>query len=118
MFVSSPEEPPRLPDQLAIGVDLAVLAQVADHVPVQRRLVGAAELLERGTERDVHRPADLLVEERVAGEAVDLVVEPERNLAEPARTVVEVEHRVEERRALASLGLHDPALLEAKPDAV
>src|SRR5207245_11639937 len=32
--------------------------------------------------------------------------------------VVEVVHRVEQRRALASLGLHDPALLEAKSDAV
>src|SRR5438034_10728741 len=113
MFVSSLEEPPCLPDQLAVGVDLAVLAEVADHVPVQRRLVGAAEVLEGSAERDVHRPADLLVEERVAGEAVDLVVEPERDLAETASAVVEVEHRVEKRPALAGLGLHDPTLLEA-----
>jgi hypothetical protein len=52
----------------------------------------------------VHRPADLLVEERVRGEAVDLVVEPERDLAEPARALVEIEQRVQEVSPAPGLG--------------
>src|SRR5213083_2417087 len=118
MFVSSLEEAARLPDELAVGVDLAVLAEVADHVPVQRRLVRAAELLERGAERNVHRPADLLVEERVAGEAVDLVVEAERDLAEPARAVVHRQQRVEELAAVPGFGADDAAGLEPEADVV
>ena len=43
----------------------------------------------------MHRAADLLVEEDVAGEAVDLVVQPERDLAEHARAFVHVEERTE-----------------------
>ena len=41
----------------------AALAQVADEVPVQRADVLAARLGIRAAEREVHRPADLLVEE-------------------------------------------------------
>src|SRR5207247_11161849 len=82
-----PEELPGLPDELAVGVDLAVAPEVADELPVQPGFVHAAELPERSAPRDVPRPADLLVEERVVREAVDLVVEAERDLAEPARSV-------------------------------
>src|SRR2546422_289824 len=78
------EEAARAPDQLAVAVHLALGPEVADEVPVQRRVVAAAELLERRSEGHVHRAADLLVEEGVRGEAVDLVVEPERDFAEPA----------------------------------
>ena len=45
----------------------------------------AACLREAGAERKVHRPADLLVEQDVAREPVDLVVQAERDLAEDAR---------------------------------
>ena len=55
----------------------------------------AAGLLEAAAEREVHRSADLLVEEDVAREPVDLVVEPERDLAEHARALVDVEQRSE-----------------------
>ena len=49
---------------------------------------------------------------------VDLVVEPERDLAEPARALVELEHRVEELRAARGFGLDHAALLEAQADVV
>src|SRR5438067_1250981 len=78
-------------DELAVGVDLPFPAEVADQVEVQGRAVEATEVLEPHSEREVHRAADLLVEEDVAREAVDLVVEAERNLADAARAVVELE---------------------------
>ena len=52
-------------DQRAVGVDLAAVAQIADEIPVQRALVGAAGDRVGGAERHVHRAADLLVQERV-----------------------------------------------------
>src|SRR3954453_21203353 len=107
-----------LPDELAVGVDLALLAQVADQVPVQARAVPAARLREPGAERDVDRAADLLVEEDVAREAVDLVVEPERALAEEARLGVHVEQRAQIITAARGLRGHDLAALEAQPDVV
>src|SRR5262245_62692147 len=81
------EEPPGLPDELAVGVDLTLVAEVADHVPVEPRLVLPTRGPEAGTQREVHRAADLLVEEDVAREAVDLVVEAECDLAERPRAV-------------------------------
>ena len=69
-----------------------------------------------GPEREVHRPADLLVEEDVAGEAVDLVVEPEGDLAEDAGAVVHLEQRLQVLVAARRLGVHDAAALEPQPD--
>src|SRR5688572_29890170 len=83
------EEPARLPDQLAVGVDLSLAAKVADHVPVEAGAVDSAGLRERRPEGEVHRAADLLVEENVARPAVDLVVEAEGELADDARAVVD-----------------------------
>src|SRR5690348_18070530 len=83
-------------DELAVRVDLAARAEVADHVPVQRRAVRAAALGIRGAEREMHRPADLLVEEDVAREDGDGVVEAERELPYAARAVVERDHLLQE----------------------
>src|SRR5262245_49447207 len=112
------EEPAGPPDELAVRVHLALGAQVAHEIPVEPRTVLPAEVLERRAERDVNRAADLLVEERVVREPVDLVVEPERDLAEPARAVVQAQHGVEVLTAPVGLGGHDPAALEAQPDPV
>src|SRR6476661_8022496 len=103
-----------LPHELTVGVDLAILAEVADHVPVQTGFVPAAELLEARAECEVHRAADLLVEENVACEAVDLVVQPERGFAEDARPLVHVEERLKERVPVAGLGVDDATALEAQ----
>src|ERR1700748_641303 len=89
------EEATGTPDEIAVGVDLALLAQIADKVPVQRRLVLRAEVGEAGAEREVHGPADLLVEERVLREPVDLVVQSEGDLPEPTRASIHREQRVE-----------------------
>src|SRR5947208_3696057 len=62
------QKPPVAIDELAVRVDLAARAKVADQVPVQSRAVEAARLRIRGPEGQMHRPADLLVEERVASE--------------------------------------------------
>src|SRR5207342_1839941 len=110
------QEPAVLPDQLPVGVHLAVATEVADHVPVEARRVLASGLGEAGAQREVHRPADLLVEEDVAGEAVDLVVQPERDLAEDAGSCVHVEQRLEVRVPARRLGCDDAPLLEAQAD--
>src|SRR5207245_11199964 len=103
------------PDQVAVRVHLAVVAQVADEVPVQPRLVAPTEMLEGRAERDVHGAADLLVEEDVAGEAVDLVVEPERGLAENPRARIHLEERREVVLTASCLCRDDTAALEAQP---
>src|SRR5215210_2456333 len=76
------QEGPRLPDELAVGIDLALVPEVADQVPVQIGLILRAGFAEAAAERDVHGSPDLLVEQDVSGEPVDLVVQAERDLAE------------------------------------
>src|SRR5213080_4839195 len=93
---SEREEPAVAVDELAVGVDLATRAQVADHVPVQRRAVRAAALRIGRPEREVHRAADLLVEEDVAGEDADRLVQAERELPDPPRALVDRDHLLEE----------------------
>src|SRR3990170_1917985 len=109
------EEASGLPDELAVRIDLAVLAQVADEIPVEARHVQTARLGECRSEREVHRAADLLVEEDVPGVPVDLVVEAEGSLAEHARAF-DLEERLQVGVALGGLGPNDVAALESQPD--
>src|SRR3954453_5375118 len=90
-----PQKTARLPDKLAVGANPAIPAQIADQIEVQRRAVEAAEILEAHAEREVHGAADLLVEEDVAPEAVDLVVEAERDPADAVRSLFHLEHRLQ-----------------------
>src|SRR4051812_27344363 len=71
-----------LEQRLAVGAEAAALAQVADHVPVDGRLVRAARLGIGAADREVHGPADLLVEEDRADRAVDPEVRADADLAE------------------------------------
>src|ERR671937_3243260 len=87
------EEATGSPDGLAVGKDLPLPSKVADQVEVQRRAVLAAEISEAHPEREVHRPPDLLVEEDVPSEAIDLVIEPEGNLAAAPGALVYAEQR-------------------------
>src|SRR2546426_9842909 len=112
------QELTRLPHELAVGVDLAIRAEVADHVPMQARLVAAAELLEAGPEREVHRAADLLVEQDVAREAVDLIVETEGGLTEDAGALVHVEERLQIVVPDPRLGLDDASVGEAQANVI
>src|SRR3712207_1187412 len=66
----SDDEPPVPQERLAVDVDLAAVAQVADQIPVDRRLVDAARLRVAGADRHVDRAADLLVEQDVLSEAL------------------------------------------------
>src|SRR5215216_4274975 len=68
--------------ELAVGVELAAFAQVADQVPVHARVVLAAGLLVGAPDRQVHRAAELLVEEYVLGRPAYAVVGPDAEFPE------------------------------------
>src|SRR5215207_6055406 len=110
------EEPARTPDELAVGVNLTLPAEVADDVPVQSGLVLRPAVGEARAKRQVDGAADLLVEEDVPRPAVDLVVQPEGELAEDASAVVGVEQRAQVVRAAASVRVDHPPTLEAQTD--
>src|SRR5947208_5072001 len=112
------DEAARAPDQLAVGVDLAFTTKVADQIEVEGRTVLPAEVGEPHPERDVHRPADLLVEEDVARESVDLVVEAEGDLADRPRALVHLEQRVEVAEPARRVRRDDAAALEAEAQVV
>ena len=80
-------------DEPAVSRDPAFCPCVDDEVPMQGRSVDSTGLGVALTEREVDGPADLFVEENAAGEPVDPGVESESELAEPACSGVEVEHR-------------------------
>src|SRR5215210_2629117 len=72
----------------AVGAQLPAVAQVADHVPVDGRLVRPARLGVGAADREVDRAADLLVEQDRADRPVDAGVRPDADLAEPRRAGV------------------------------
>src|SRR4051794_8215705 len=73
----SDREGPVLLDYLAVDLDLAAAAQVADEVRVHGALVDAARLGIAGADRHVDRAADLLVEEDRPGAGGDAEVRPD-----------------------------------------
>src|SRR5579871_6342130 len=99
----------------AVELDPAALPQVLHDVPVDVRLVAAAEVGEARSEGDVDGAVDLLVEVDVADVAVDAGVAADAELADAARAGVGVE-RVQQVRLLG-LGrrVDDDAALEAEP---
>jgi len=66
----------------------------------------------------VHRPADFLIEQDVAGEPLDVVVRPKGQLTEVSRPGVGVQHRVQEVLSLGRARLGDFAALERQLYAV
>src|SRR5829696_1320441 len=84
-------EAPILEQRRAVGAQAAALPQVADHVPVDGRLVRPARLGIGATDREMDRAADLLVEQDRADRAVDPEVRPDADLPEPGRAVVRAE---------------------------
>src|SRR6266566_3658628 len=105
-------------DELAVRIDLAAGAEVADQIPVERRAVEAARLRIRGSERKVHRPADLLVEEGVAGEHRHGLVQAEREFPDSPGPIVHRNHLAQELLAAGRRGLDHLARFEAKPDVI
>src|SRR4051812_26049185 len=72
----------------AVDGDRAAAPQVADHVPVDGRVVHPAALRIARADRHVDRAAELLVEQDLLGRLGDAVVRPYAELAKPARAVV------------------------------
>src|SRR3712207_4620848 len=101
--------------KLAVGVDLPVIAQVADQIPVHARVVLPAGLLLGAPDRQVHRAAELLVEEDVLGRPAYAVVGPDAELAQVSRPLVRAEHGLEELIPLLGARLDYPALHKAQP---
>src|SRR5215217_2578410 len=99
---------------LAVDRDAPALAQVADHVPVDRRVVHAAGFGIRLADGHVDRAADLLVEQDLARAGGDPVVRSDAELAQAACAVVGVEHLDQVALALRRRGVHDLAALEAE----
>src|SRR5690348_3269965 len=87
-------------------------AQIAYHVPVQRRDILAARLWIAVAQRHVDRPADLLVVEDVADAARDAEIVAEGELAEVARPVIQRELRIQELLPLRRRRLHHTPMLE------
>src|SRR3954469_20000246 len=112
------QEPPVAIDELAVGVDLAAGAQVADQIPVERGAVEPSGLRIRRAEREVDGAADLLVEEDVTGEDPDRLVEAEGEPAAPARAVVDADHLAQEGLPAARSGVDNLSGLEAKTHVV
>src|SRR5436190_1154606 len=78
-------------ERLAVYLYAAALAQVAHQIGVDGALVLATALRVARPHRHVHGAADLLVEEHVAGAAVDAEIGTDPELAQPARALVGVQ---------------------------
>src|ERR1700735_2469071 len=93
----------------AVDFELAAEAEVADEVGVDGGLVGAAGLGIGLAEGHVDRAAELLVEEDLAGAAVDAVVGADAELTEGSGALVSVELRDQELLAAFGAGVDDAA---------
>src|SRR5436190_15690255 len=103
--------------ELAVELDPPTLAQVLDDVPVQGGDIRAAEMREAGTERDVGRTVDLLVEERVLHVARDARVAPDAELAQPPGALVGVQRLDQELLVGLRRRVDDLAALEPQAHA-
>src|SRR3954471_23252219 len=102
---------------LAVDGDRATLAEVADEVPVDGRLVHPAALRIARADRHVHGAAELLIEQHLLGRLGDPVVRPDAELAEAPGSLVGVEHLVQVLLSPFGARVDDLAVLEAEPHA-
>src|SRR5690606_6966777 len=93
---------------------LATRAHIADHVPVDERLVHAAALAIALPDGHVHGPADLLVKQDRAGELLNIAVGANRELAQAARAGIGVERADQELLVGLRLGVDHQPVLEAQ----
>jgi hypothetical protein len=112
---SEPREAPVLLEDLAVRVQHAAGAEVADEVPVQGGDVRAAGLGVRPADGGVDGAADLLVEEDHADRAVDAEVRADADLAEEPRPVVRRERALEVVRAALGPVLDDLGTSARRP---
>ena len=105
-----------LEEESPIYTNFPAFAQVADHVPVDGRLVLAPGLGISLSKGQVNGPAYLLIEQGVLGEALDPVVGAEGKLSHIACPFVSLQHLQQELFILGRRGLRDFPILELQPD--
>src|SRR6478735_1580200 len=94
----------------------STLANVADHVPVDGGLVGAAGVGVAGAEGHVDGAPDFLVKQDLLGELGDAEVGAEGEFAETASAQVAIEHRQQVVLILGGGCVDDQPILKAKAD--
>src|SRR5438034_8431378 len=97
-------------DDLAVQLDAAAATEVLDQVPVQRADVRPTDLRVTGADCEVDRACHLLVEQGVSHRPRDPRVAADPELADEARTLVEVEGGDQLGLALLGRRILDPAL--------
>src|SRR5699024_1525558 len=103
-------------DEFAVRINRSAPAEVCDHVPVDCGAVRAARLRVRLPERQVHRPADLLVIQDAPDGAPDPVVRADAELPEETGAPVGVKLRLEQVVTGSGPGAHGLPVFEAHLD--
>ena len=78
---------------MPVDFNLPAGPQVHDHIPVQPALIVVARFRISRPQREVHRPTDLFIEERVLRLARDVVIRPDCALAQKSAAGVHIQHR-------------------------
>src|SRR5207244_3232591 len=79
-------------EERIIDPHLTRLAQVANHIPVDRRLILAASLWIALSKCQVDSAPYLLIEENIFRAVCDVVIVAEREFTEIARPLIEFQH--------------------------
>ena len=116
------QKEPVLPHEFPIKPNFAAAAgtRLNQHdVPMDFAAIGVVRRLIGIARSQVHRAADLLVEQRIEHRLLHFVVEPQRPLADVPRSVVGIENLVEPFVLPVGAGrAFDPTILELEPDAI
>ena len=93
-YGSSHDKLPTLVEQLTVHECLPTFAHVADEVPMHGAGILTPDLGETAADRHVDAATDLLIEQDIAGEALDAVVCAEGELAQIAGAFIGIQDRV------------------------
>src|SRR5439155_20002021 len=104
--------------ELPVSVELPAVPEILDDVPVDCAHVRPPGEGVRVADGEMDRAVDLLVEREVPAVALDTGVAADPELAEPARALVRVEHREQERLTTARGRLDDAAAFEQEARAL
>ena len=85
-----------LEEGFAINDDLAILPQITDHVPVNRRFIDAAGFRIAMTYSQVESSADLFIEKHLFGEALDAIIGADTEFTQVAGTLIRLKHCLQE----------------------
>jgi len=82
-------------EKLAVHTHLATAAQIADHVPVQRRLIHAACLWNARAQGEMDGATHFLVEKGVFDAAINVFVIAKGKFAQAARAFIQRQHFIQ-----------------------